>query len=218
MRNLLFGGIAALGIGLAGAAAAQTTNVMAVPLPSGGVAEIHYAGNVPPRVVFSETPAPFGAWMPVASVFGPGSPFAMFERISAEMDRRAAAMLRYADWVATQARSGQLTEAAWRPLPAGSQSYSFVSTTSGVSTMSGNGVCTRSLQITATGDGSPPRVVSHSAGDCGPMAGPGGGVVRVPAAPAPAPARPRQPDLILTQSEGANPYAGMIRQVAAAPR
>jgi hypothetical protein len=91
--------------------------------------------------------------------------------------------------------------------PPGSQSYSFVST------MSGSGVCTRSVEITSMGNGAAPRVVSHSSGNCGSAEG-NPGSVNLPGAPLPA----KQPDLVLTKAGGAKPYTGMVRQVAAAQR
>jgi hypothetical protein len=75
---------------------------MTVRLPGGGLAEIHYLGDVPPQVAFLPSAAGYDRSMPAPSVFGRESPFAAFERISAEMDRRAAAMLRYAAAVAEQ--------------------------------------------------------------------------------------------------------------------
>ena len=209
LGTALLAGVAAVAIGFPGAATAQSpsTHVMMVRLPGGGSAEIRYTGDVAPQVVFSHAPAAVGAPLLMPSLFGPQSPFAMLDRISAEMDRRAAAMFREADALATQARSGQLTEASLRNLPPGSQSYSFVST------MSGSGVCTRSVEITSMGNGAPPRVVSHSTGNCGPSAS-APGSVNLPAAPPLA----KRPDLVLTKAGGAKPYAGMVRQVAAAQR
>jgi hypothetical protein len=211
LRTALLAGVAAVAIGFSGAATAQSPNihVMTVRLPGGGSAEIRYTGEVAPQVVVSEAPATLGAPMLMPSLFGSGPPFAMLDRISAEMDRRAAAMFREADALAARASSGQLTEAALRNLPPGSRSYSFVST------MSGNGVCTRSVEITSMGNGAQPRVVSHSSGNCGPTAGTPGSI-NLPAAPAPV--RARQPDLVLTKAGEAKPYAGMVRRVAAAPR
>ena len=212
LRNALLAGIAALGIGFSGAASAQTTNLMTVPVPGGGLAEIRYVGDVPPRVVFLPAPATVSAWAPVSSFFGGESPFAMIDRISAEMDRRTAAMFRYAEAMANQAPGSPLIEARFGNLPPGSQSFTYVST------MSGNGVCTQSMRITSTGNG-PPHVERHSSGNCGPAAAPSGPAVTRPVLPAPAPATPaNQPDLILTQNTGANPYAGMVRQVAARTR
>jgi hypothetical protein len=94
-------------------------------------------------------------------------------------------------------------------MPPSGQSYSYVST------ISGSGVCTQSVRIISRGDGSPPQVERHSSGNCGAAAAPRGRSAVQPAAPAPvAPAK--QPDLILTQNSGPSPYAGMVRQVAAA--
>ncbi|MGE3783994.1 MAG: hypothetical protein AB7H71_14810, partial [Alphaproteobacteria bacterium] len=96
LRKTLFAGVAAAGIGLAGAASAQTSHLMTIPVPGGGVAQIRYFGDAPPQVAFVPPPDAIGGWMPVSSVFGYESPFAMLDRMAAEMDRRAAAMFRYA--------------------------------------------------------------------------------------------------------------------------
>ncbi len=214
LRKSFLAGIAALGIGIAGAASAQTFDTMTVPVPGGGVAQIRYIGDVPPQIVFVPAPAAVDAWTPGASVFGPGSPFAMMDRIAAEMERRAAAMFRYAEAMADRANRGGLAEATFGAMPPGivlpgTQSYSYLST------MSGSGVCTQSVQIISRGDGTPPQVERRSSGNCGAAAVPQGRSGMQPAAPAPvAPAK--QPDLILTQNGGASPYAGMVRHVASA--
>jgi hypothetical protein len=210
LRTPLLAGIAAIGIGLAGAASAQTAHVMSVPVPGGGYAEIRYVGEVPPQVAFVPAPvAAYDGWVPAGAFFEP-SPFAMIGRIAAEMDRRMTAMFRDAEAMAVRAHTGQPIEVAFGSLPPGSQSYSFVST------ISGNGVCTQSVRIISEGSGAP-RVERHSSGNCGPAApAPGRSAVR-PVAPVPAvPAK--RPDLILTQNSGAQPYAGVIRQVASADR
>lgn len=111
-------------------------------------------------------------------------------------------MLQQAETLVALPPSG-LTEVALRDMPPGGRSYSFVST------MSGNGMCTRSVEITATGNG-PPRIVSHSSGDCGAMTGPAGSVA-LPTAPAPA----GQPRLLEARVEGAQPYAGLVRPAVA---
>ena len=136
LRTALLGAIAALGIGAAGAAPAQTINTMTVPVPGGGVAQIRYVGEVPPQIVFVPAPAALNSWTPVSSVFGYESPFAMLDRIAAEMDRRTAAIFRYAEAMADRANAGGLTEAAFGAMQPGGQSYSYVST------ISGSGVCT----------------------------------------------------------------------------
>ena len=222
----------------AASAQSASSHVMTVRLPDGGVAQIRYTGNVAPQVSVSEGPAPAPAAInllaPMPQLvewgFGADSPFAMMDRISAEMDRQAAAMLRQADALAAQARSGQVTEAATRNLPPGSASYSFVST------MTGNGVCTQSVEITSQGNGQAPRVVRHSSGNCSAAAG-GGGSVNLPTAVTP-PGRPEiietnaqsprpyaaptvptnQPDVIWTGVKGAKPYAGLVREIPPAQR
>jgi hypothetical protein len=204
LRNLILAAVASLGVvGIAGVAAAQTANVMTVRLPGGGLAEIRYLGDVPPQVVFLPSAAAYEG--PAPSVFGRGSPFAAFERISAEMDRQAAAMLRYAAALADQMRDGQ--------------SYTYAGTMPGA--------CMQGVRITEVG-GAAPRVERYSVGNCGAASGPGE-AVRVPAGPAtparqpellytqrPNPVAPaRQPEVILTQGTGAAPYTGMIKQAAA---
>lgn len=208
LRNAVLAGVAALGIGLSGVASAQSVHVTTVPVPGGGLAEIHYIGDVPPQVVFVPAPLAFDSWVPAASFFDAGSPFAMLDRISAEMDRRMRAMFRYAEAAADRARPGRTVETGFGALPPGSQGYSYVAT------MSGNSICAQSVRITSDGHG-PPRIERHSSGNCGPSA----------AAPAPSavlppvPARPmprRQPDLILTDNTGA-PHQSAL-QLAAARR
>jgi hypothetical protein len=206
LHKALLAGVAAIGIGLAGTASAQNTHVMTVAVPGGGIAQIRYAGDVPPQVVV--VPAPADARMPVLSMFGEDSPFAMMDRIAAEMNRRAAAMFRYAEAMADRASAGRLVETTFGVMPSRGESYSYIST------VSGNGVCTQSIRITSRGDGTPPRVERHSSGNCSAAAARPGrsGVQPAP----PVPAAPKQPDLILTQSTGGSPYAGMIRHAASA--
>jgi hypothetical protein len=54
-----------------------------------------------------------------------------------------------------QANLGKMTG-----LPAGVRGYSIVST------ISGNGVCSRSVEISSRGDGAKPTVLTHTSGDC----------------------------------------------------
>jgi len=230
-RNALLAGVAGAAIALSGAAFAQSgpNHTMTVRLPDGGIAQIRYSGNVAPRVTFGEAPEPVDVFAPMPALFGPGSPFAAMERISAEMDRESAAMFRQADALAAAANSGQLAEAALRSLPPGSRSYSFVSTMSGPG--SDNRVCSQSVEITGMGNGQPPRVVRRSSGNCGPQGTLGSGTtgsVNLPTAapqlarPAPvwtsAPAPASHPDVIWTGANGAKPYAGLVREIPAATR
>ncbi len=220
----------ATAVGLSGAAFAQSGNihVMTLHLPDGGVAQIRYTGTVAPRITFGDNPAPTEVLAPMPVLFGADSPFAAMQRMSAEMDREAAAMFRQADALAAGASPGQLTETALRRLPPGSASYTFVST------MSGNGVCSQSVEITAMGNGQPPRVVRHSAGNCGPSGGATGSVNLPGAAPPAGQQGPiwtsapvqrtlpaSRPDVIWTSASsarGAKPYAGLVHEIPAATR
>jgi hypothetical protein len=226
LRSVLLAGIAGLALAGSGAAMAQNSNshVMTVRVPNGGVAEIHYTGDVAPQVIVRSGPAAIEALPVTPALFGPDSPFAMLDRISAEMDRESAAMFRQAEALAQQARSGQPIEVALPGMPRGGQAYEYIST------MSGNGVCTQSVEITSTGNG-PPKVVSHSAGNCAPAHGTGG-VVNLPVArppagehmpvwtSAPVPRATPAPgqDLILTSSHGKEPYVGLVREIPPAQR
>jgi hypothetical protein len=143
-RTVLLAGVAALGLaGVAGMAEAQTSNthVMTVQLPNGAIEQIRYVGDVPPQVVV----------VPNAVSFE--SPFAALEQMTALMNRQAEAMLRSVRTMAMQPVPVPMTEAAFGPAAPGP------------------GVCMRSVQITYTGNGEAPHVVSRTAGDCGPSGG-----------------------------------------------
>lgn len=160
LRTLLVAGAGALGIaGLAGLAMAQGPAVhqMTIQLPGGGTAHIAYTGNVAPNVSFVPLatvafPAPYASW----------APFAEMDRISAMMDRQMQALIYQTRALDQLAMSSPLTEATLGALPSGSSRYV-------VSSMSGNGFCMRSVQITSTGNGQP-QVVSHTSGNCGSQA------------------------------------------------
>jgi hypothetical protein len=184
IKSLLIAGAAtATLIGAAAAAApGPQAHVLIVRLPNGAVEQIRYFGDTPPKVVLSRAPA-FG---PVA-MFGPNSPFA-------EMDHQMAAMMAQAHAVQARAlQAGALTGAAGPgglqqvvigQAPAGSQSFSTIST------FSGGHACTKSVQVLSQGAGRPPQVLTKTSGDCGAaaVASPGGvGIVQRQAAPANAP-------------------------------
>ena len=138
-------------------AASDKAHVMNVALPDGSVAQIRYVGDVAPRIVV----APPADAMPVA--FVAADPFAMFDRISWEMDRQMGAMLQQASALSafTPGPDGKLSEAALKTLPAGTVSYSFTSYSSG------NGAtCSQSVQVTALGQNQTPKVERQSSGDC----------------------------------------------------
>ena len=205
-QTALLAGAAAIAVsGLSGVAAARdlNTHVMTVQLPGGGVAEIRYTGDVPPQVVFSPAPTALGAFVPFGAVFGPASPFATLDRISAAMDREAASLIRQAEMLANAPAfaPNRPIETALGNLPPGTESYTMVST------WSGNGVCTQSVEITSPANGGRPRVLSRSAGNCGSAPG-SAGVIRAPTLPAPT----HSPDILETR--GTQPYGGLVREAA----
>ena len=89
LRSVLTGTAAILAAAALTPAMAQEgpVHVMTVRLLGGGVEQIEYTGNVPPRVVLVPSPTTIAAPM-----FAP-DPFATLERISAMMDQQAEAML-----------------------------------------------------------------------------------------------------------------------------
>jgi hypothetical protein len=145
-RNFLLAGIAAVAfagsVGLA--LASPAFHRMTVQLPDGGTAQIQYSGDVAPRVSFDT------------------NPFMAMDRISDEMDREMDALMDAADfspmplWAPVQPFSVGLRDTA-----PGAMQYTAVSTALG------NGAgCTQTMSVTRDGNG-PPKVVSHSYGDCG---------------------------------------------------
>jgi hypothetical protein len=177
MRNLrtVLLGVATIGVigAVAFAADAPKTHVLTIQLPGGGVEQIRYTGDVAPKVIVQQGPAPTIAW---AAPSGAESPLAMLDRMRAEMDREMAEMRRHP--MATPAwpriGGGQLQQVTAGAMPPGAQSYSMVTT------VSGGHACTESVQVTSQGPGQPPKVVRQSSGDCAAA----GGVPPDPAAPA----------------------------------
>ena len=159
MRIAILAGATALAAAGTAVAASEPQHVLNLAMPDGSIEHIHYSGDVPPPVVFLPAHS-----APIASADPSDSPFAMFDRIAAEMDRQADTMLRQAAMTASQpaAADGKIDYAAFGKLPAGTVHYSFVSTSSG------NGVtCTRSTQIVSQGPKLQPKMISQSSGDCG---------------------------------------------------
>jgi hypothetical protein len=176
IQTALLAGVAAIAcVGVAAMAASPKpqTHVLTVQLPDGSVEQIQYTGDVTPQVVLAPAGMPVGAFAPLAGTAPADSPFAMLERMSAEMDRQMAEMMRNARAIPMPdvPGLGQVQQADLAKLPPGTQSYSFVST------INGGKACTRSVQITQGSD-QKPRVVSQTSGDCAGQAG---------AAPGPAP-------------------------------
>jgi hypothetical protein len=150
--------------GLAGASAGELvkTHVLTVRLPDGSLEQIRYAGDEPPRISFGDQPAPLLSQG--FESFGADSPFAMLERMSAEMDREAAALWNETARLSDSGLlpSGALTAVDFGNPPPGARSFSVVST------LSGGHVCMRSVEYSASPDGGRPRIVTRTSGDCGP--------------------------------------------------
>jgi len=159
LRTAVLAGAAAIAVAGTAMAAANDSRVMTVDLPDGSQARIEYKGDVAPKVTVESAP-PF---VPARFAdLGMTAPFALFDRIAADMDRQMDAMFRQARMLETAAAGhAPLDQAAFGALPAGTVSYRFVSTSTG------NGVCSRSVQVTSLGADQQPKVVSSSSGDCG---------------------------------------------------
>jgi hypothetical protein len=158
LRTAVLAGATAIAIAGTAMAAANDNKVMTADMPDGSLARIEYQGDVAPKV----TVEPAIRFVPVRFA-DPGitAPFALFDRIAADMDRQMDVMFRQARMLeAAAARGATLDPAAFGNLPAGTVSYRFVSTSTG------NGTCARSIQVTSLGAGQQPKVVSGSSGDC----------------------------------------------------
>jgi hypothetical protein len=161
MRKLPKALLAVGGVALAAgvAQAAERMKTMQVAMPDGSIAEIHYAGDVAPRVAV----VPVEAQRVIAY-----DPFAELERISAMMEARHAAMMRQmaamqqrvqAAAAAGASAPGQVVVSG--TLPAGAHySYTMVSTSAGA-----NG-CIQTVEYSSDGSGAEPRVTRTSSGDC----------------------------------------------------
>jgi hypothetical protein len=171
MRTLsttLLAGIAGLTLlGTAAFAASEAVHQMTIQLPEGGVAQIQYTGDTAPKVTFGTAPVD-AAW---SNPFVHDPAFAQLARINAQMDRDMDAMLRQTRTIsfaplmlAPWPDAAQLNEAALHNLPPGASSFSIVSTSTG------NGVCTRMVQVTES-QGGKPKVVSQNSGNCGGASG-----------------------------------------------
>jgi hypothetical protein len=151
-------------LGVAGIAAAEIKNshTMTVTLPDGSVEQIRYTGDRPPQVSMRAGPGLLNIFA-VADPSVAADPFVDIERISTAMNREADAMFqdigRFPD-PAFGAPDG-LTAADLSKLPPGVEGYSMVST------LSGNDVCTRTVQYRSNGDGEAPTVRTQVSSGCG---------------------------------------------------
>jgi hypothetical protein len=181
-RKALLAGLASFA--LAGAAAAAGPgghHVLNVALPDGAIAQIQYVGDTPPTLLVDRGP-PAG-WLAGFDGFD-AAPFAMLDRIAADMDRQFATLFHQIDLAAAPSAAGGvpgLNLAAASSLPAGTMSYSFVSTSDG------SGTCSRTTRVTSLGTGQAPKVESQVSGDCASAAAPAARVPAAQQAVAPAP-------------------------------
>lgn len=166
LSKVLIGGAAAALLAGTAALAAQKPAVhhLSILVPGFGVERIAYTGDVVPKVVMQ----------PRAS-FGPffASPFAQMDHVMAQMnavqarmDRRMATSL--AQFRQMQSGASPVFRANLSKLPAGTQSYSVVTT------MVGNKVCTRTTAFTRASNDAKPRMISNMSGDCDGVAPPAG--------------------------------------------
>ena len=150
-------------VGVVGFAVAEIKNAhtLEVRLSDGSLAHIRYVGDTPPMVSFGSAPMALSVLSPASDVFDEDLPFAALEGMSRAMDREAATMIREA-----RAQSGQastepdLTGVDVGRLPPGARGFSMVST------MSADGVCTRSVEYRSLGDGRPAQIVTRASGVC----------------------------------------------------
>ena len=189
-RKAVFAGLASLAMaGTALAAGPSRHHVVNLALPDGSIAQVHYVGDTPPQLVVAPVAAPVlfdGFDLFDASAGADLAPFAMLDRIAADMDRQFA-QLHQAAFAAGGAGidPASIDLAAAAQLPAGATSYSFVSTSNG------NVTCSRSVSVTSLGAGKAPRVESQVSGNCAKASGAAGSPAAVHAvAPAPDPDSP----------------------------
>ncbi len=149
--------------GLAGVAAAEVKNshVLTIHLPDGSQEQIRYVGDQPPEVRLQR--AQWAAFSPLTDQLDLGSSFAALDRISTQMDREAATMLRQVHSLPAPLfdNRGGIKQVALNSLAPGVQGYSVVST------LSGGHVCTRMTQYRSQGSAGQPEVLTRISGDCG---------------------------------------------------
>lgn len=164
-QKLILSGVAAAAFGMSGSAVAATRDTIhniTIQLPGGGTEQISYTDNVMPDVVV--LPSAY-ALLPSAFLEPSGGLTqvgAKLDRIAGDIDRDMASAIKKANAQAAVSFDNlkDMNTAAFKSMPAGSESYSFVST------MSDGKTCSRSVQITSMGVGKKPKIVSHSSGNC----------------------------------------------------
>jgi hypothetical protein len=159
----LIGAVVLAAAGLAGASASELarTHVLTVRLPDGSIEQIRYLGDRPPQIRWTQDPAPL--FWPGIERMDMNSPFAALDRVSAEMDREAQALLNQTADLRDSAIGfpDPLALIDSGRLAPGARSFSVVST------LSGGHMCTRSVEVFPSPDGGRPRIVMRTSGDCG---------------------------------------------------
>ena len=161
--------LASLGtVALAGSAyaAERSFHTMKVAAPDGTMVQVRYTGDRQPDISFVPVQATAVPVMPVAIADPMFADFADMDRLFASLDAQMASMMRMASTMPAMPTTadGKPDLAALRSMPAGTVSYSYYSSSTGP-----NG-CTRTVQMSSTGEGQQPRVIRTSAGDCTPGA------------------------------------------------
>ncbi|HYZ20699.1 MAG TPA: hypothetical protein VE690_00955 [Rhodopila sp.] len=184
----LLGGVAALALAGAAHASPSDSHTMTIRLPNGQAETIRYTGEIPPTVVI----APDGSFTAMPMAFTSiADPFAMMQRVAADMDRQAAIMLQQVEQMAAQP---------------------MFDTTEPMTIAGGPGVCMESVQITYTGHGQP-HVVRQTSGDCGPATH-----ATTPSTVPEPPAATHAPGTIEVRNPPVSPYQSLIHRVSTLAR
>jgi hypothetical protein len=138
------------------AEAKDALHTLTVKAPDGGTVVVHYAGDVAPRVSFGTAPE-------TAGFADFASPFAMMARMRADMDRQMDLMMRQANaMMAGLPARDPIFRAGFFDMPLAMPDLSAIADGGKA------GFCMKSVEITSTGDGGKPKIVTHVAGNCGP--------------------------------------------------
>lgn len=149
--------LALAGVTAVAAADRHPVHTILVNLPDGSVEQVRYTGDVAPRVVVR----PVAAELFMDTAFGPDLPFAMMDRISAEMDAHMASLMHQAAMMQSMTPE-QIQQAAMRSGGgAGATSFTMISTTN-----ADGQVCSQSVRTVSLGDGKAPQIQRISSGDC----------------------------------------------------
>jgi hypothetical protein len=136
---LSVGAAAILAVGSVASAKAPQQHVMTIALPFGGVETVHYSGDQPPTVEWSDMPS---------AVAAPAWSLGNFDHIAAAMNREMAAL-------------DQQMAALERHAAAAPDGIFNASTAGGKGAF-----CAESIQMTQTGNQAP-HIVRHTYGACG---------------------------------------------------